>query len=1154
MKTKIVTLFLSLFIATGIFTAAAQNKPVWQQSDPTADYYLSNRRALTGRHCMVNKLINAVGVVTWIKDLDNIVDEDLNNYATFPKLIDATLGVSPVTSIRDTENYYAAGTTAGFTLVAGSGSSLLELDIVNAFAIAFYKDGSLISTVPVGAGQTAGGVGLSLITIPGSTNVSIDLAATAPAEFDEIALMPAGGVDLTAITDTQIKYAFVGNSPNNTITESSMQAYAASHGRLPFSLDQGKRQREGKEGLDLATETGYWAGDDLINDDLTDGVAWGVLAIGTALDVRIGAAPNRADPDQSMPFKAGSIVGFKYGNGSVLKLPVGKSVVIELYKGEWVEKEGGTWPNKYTYYEYQQTRVQEETVSANVLSLNLVSGGSQQATITAKEDFSHARLTFPTGLTIDVGGTKAYYAFVADPADAVHKCDLKISAPTALCDSETSYQLTTEGGQEVTWSILRQPGSAVIDPATGVLTGMNATGDYVILATAQDGCCDSTTISRGLVDPMVSCDIPLFNTADSQPYELSDQINDNNSLISLNGELQYPENVLSPSLEDYATLNNSLALTLVENKAIVGIKKKSGTFSDGNKHRIGFVVDMRSTGLTLDVINLFHIKTYKNGVETYNSLVQENNAVSVQLLGSSKVQKMNLAINVPDNIEFDEFVLWKSGILKLSIDRMNIYYGFDEVIPEEQTVSPCNDPLGCDDARMVSGETNATLNHSELQMAGAVNVANVVDNLSFFVDNDRETAVSITNTITVGNGFVLAVDMGHVYDASHQVGVIIDKETYLAGVKAGTWLTLATYLNGVATGDSQSDWSVLGVNAIGYGDKSYLFMNPTKPYDEIRITIGEIADLLNVDRKFYGMFIREDKDQDGIPDCLDDDSCADEFILNEEATELNMGRDYDQGNLVLHRSFTNNTWNCLVLPVSLNWLQLRNAFGNDVQVSKPIELIEGGSKNVLTYSLIETDDDENVVTAGEYFLIKPQRAPDLDATQTYTALDNTVVNGPIYFIKGVDYVRETAEVDVPTLEVKSSQAQSVARLKDNGVADVNEHMVVLHGSNVNLDGQENESVAAGNYMFNEQGELWPSTEDTPMLGFRYYIENKTNKQLTYDGDGDGTVTAIDIVNIYDQVLKTGVYTIDGRSLGKDIDVKALPAGIYIVNGKKLIVK
>ena len=1133
---------------------ALAQKPVWQQTNASAENYLANRRALTGRHCMVNKLINSVGVATWIDDLGNLVDEDLNNYATFPKIVDATVAVNPITSIRDTKNHYAGGTTAGFTLVAGTNSSLLSLDIIKAFAISFYNEGELIGTVAVESGANIGGVGLSLITIPGSSEVNIDVSATAPGEFDEITLMPSGGVDLSAITDTKIKYAFVGDYVTNTITQTSMQNYATSHGRDAFSLDQGEKQREGAQGTAAVTQTelGYWAGSDLINDNLTDGVAWGVIGIGANLDVRVGAAPNRQDADQSMPFKKGSIVGFKYGNGSVLDLSVGKSVDIYLYKGEWKEVDDTYWGTPYTYYEYQQTEVQHETVSVTVLGLNLIKGGDQFVSITANDDFSHARIVFPTGLSINLGGTKAYYAYVCDPAEAVHQCDIKISASTAICDSESQYQLAVEGDIPVTWSIESQAGPASIDE-NNVLT-MGAVGEYVIRATAADGCFAETVITRGLEFEENECDVPVINIPDEQPqYELSQSINSCGSLISISGYLVDAENVLSPSLEDYATFSQVLNVNVAEDKAIVGVKKKSGTFSNGSKHRIGFMVETRSAGLTAEVLDLFRIVTYNNGVETYNSLVNENNAVKVKLIGSNKVQKMTLAITVPDDIAFNEFVLWKTGVLKLNIDRFNIYYAFDESVQGDQETSPCDDPLACS-TTLVSPNTGATLNHDELQFAGAVNVANVIDNLSYLIDDDVTTGVGITNTVSLGQGTVLAVDLGRVYDPTHQVGIIVDKATYLAGVEAGGWLTLKTYLDGVETGDVQNDWSVLGLNAIGYGDKSYLFMNPTQPYDEVRVTIASIANLLSVNQLYYGIYIRNDYDHDGIPDCRDDDSCADELTLDEEATVLSKGRDYELGNLVLHRTLSKEKWNCLVLPVNLNWLQLRNAFGNDVQIATPTELVENNNKNrsILMYNPVTVNDDEDVIIAGQYYLIKPYRDPDLDKTMTYTALDGTVLNGPIYFIPKVNYVQSIAEAPVATAKIMSSQANG-APARVLGKATTNEHKVVLHGSNVYLDGETNAKVAAGNYLFDDNGDLWAKESDEPMLGFRYYIENKTDKILTYDPDGDGVVTGITEVNMDGSQAKKGIYTLDGRRVVGVTNADELPMGIYIVDGVKVVV-
>ena len=448
------------------------DKPVWQQSDPNGENYLKNRRALTGRHCMINKLINVVGVGSWVQDLNNVTDENIENVAEMPTIVNAGVTFNPVISVRDTKNHYAKGTTAGFTINAGSSSTVLSLDVIKAMSIMFLCEGKNVGTVAVKDGQSVGGVGLSLITIPGSDEVNVDIAVTAPAQFDEMLLGFAGGVNAGVGNLTYVKYAFVGGQIMNTITNTSMQNYAASHDRLPFTLDQGH-----------VGEWGYWAGSDLINDDLTDGVAWGVIGIGSSLSARVGAAPDRNDPDQSQPFKKGSVVGFKYSSASALNLSLGNAMRIRLYKGEW-KQTLGVW-------KWDLTEVQDESAKINVLGLNLVSGEENTISIIAKEDFSHALIDFPTGLSINLGGSKVFYGYVCDPAEVYHHCDLMLSADANVCESKAQYQLTANGGIPVTWSIDEQPdgGMAQIDATTGLLTGLDhADGTYVVRGTAAMNC------------------------------------------------------------------------------------------------------------------------------------------------------------------------------------------------------------------------------------------------------------------------------------------------------------------------------------------------------------------------------------------------------------------------------------------------------------------------------------------------------------------------------------------------------------------------------------------------------------------------------------------------------------------------------------------
>ena len=871
-----------------------------------------------------------------------------------------------------------------------------------------------------------------------------------------------------------------------------------------------------------------------------------MLAVGTTMDARVGAAPAFDDPDQSQPFKAGTQVVFVYDAVSLLNLPVGSGITVKLYKGGW-EKNQYLSTSKY-YWRYEQEEVQSELVSANVLSLNVASGSKQEVTITAKEDFSHARIIFPTGLTLDLGGKKVYYAYVCDPPEVDHECNIRLTAPTAICDTENSFQVENSGEVEVTWEIVSQPGSATID-ATGLITGMNASGDYVVKATSkEDGTCyQTTTITRGIEGLEDACDRPIYNTGTAPTYVLSNTTyGESGALLSVNAALSDPENILNGQLDDYATFTGGVRL--VENDAIVGVRKTTGTFSDGvNKHRIGFVVETRSTGLGLNLLDMFNIRTFNNGARTYSHAVNENNVLSVNLIGSSKSQKIRFSIAVPADVEFNEFQLYLSGTLNVDISRMNIYYAFDEPMgaTESDDASACADPLGCSGLLVSNTATGATINGNETNDIGVISVAKVTDNLSYLIDDDINSAVMVANTVSAG-GTKFAIDLGRVFTPNQQVGIVMDNAAYLAGVGVGGWLKLETYLNGELC-DTQTDWSVAGVNVIGYGDKSFLFMSPTKDYDEIRITIAGVLKALDF-TKLYGVFVRNDADGDGIPDCRDDYSCSDELVLDEEATELNKDHDYAAAHLVLHRTLNKGEWHPIVLPVNLTGLQLRNAFGNHVKIATPAELIVG-SVNTINFKSIELDESV-LFNRGEFYLINAARDPDLVAGEYYDSKNDGRVSGPIYFIEGVDYVK--AESEQPIADKLITERRN-APAHGGFMAAGEGQQVNVKGSYVYLDGSVNEKVPAKNYLYTEDGSLWVIDEASPMLGFRYYIEDLTTngKDISYTVDGIVTgITQIAADRLNDE-LDHHVYTIDGRSIGIVDDLTQLPAGIYVIKGKKI---
>lgn len=144
-------------------------KKVWQDSDPNTENYFKNRRALVGPGCTINSIGDGVQVVSGTANLQNLCNDDLDDYATIPALANVTVVGNPIISVKDNQHYYAGGTEAGFVICAKSDASILKLDLAQFYKIQFLKDGENVD-IPqsISTGNSVTGLGLSLLTIPGS--------------------------------------------------------------------------------------------------------------------------------------------------------------------------------------------------------------------------------------------------------------------------------------------------------------------------------------------------------------------------------------------------------------------------------------------------------------------------------------------------------------------------------------------------------------------------------------------------------------------------------------------------------------------------------------------------------------------------------------------------------------------------------------------------------------------------------------------------------------------------------------------------------------------------------------------------------------------------------------------------------------------------
>ena len=859
-----------------------EGKEVWSQTregdiDGTVYKKFDNRKAMAGKGYTVNKLIQVVSVGSWINDLNNLTDEDLDNYTTFPRIVGAGVTANPIVSVRSTEHYFDAGTEAGFCIVASSGDNVLALNVIQAMSIGIYRDGELLETKAVETGQNASGIGLSLIKIPGSEDACAYLTVAPGYVFDEICLTYAGGVNLEVGGSVRIKYAFAGEPKEMKLIEDN---FNESNGYeleakgwnpvlvgIPFPF-----LPSGKEEL---------VDNDSDNDWEEFASLTPLVAIGYQGGARLIVKPK--DDSEGEVFKAGDEVGFKYIIANAVNLNIGTTATICLFN-----KKGD--------------KIDEQTISSGVLGLSVGNGGYNIASIVANQDFSGAELRFYTGIAVNLGTMGVCYGFVREKPDVNHNCQINPTVSTNVCEEQTSYQLAANPNLSVEWTLESKPSGANVQvTSSGRVTNMDVPGKYEFRATCLScpntpQCYEDITLNvgeaLGEMDPEQVGGKPLINTKGEAPkYAVSDKIHGTSgSLVSIS-EYKDQQNIVDPETDNHATYTGGLSIA--SNLCIAGVKSADGsllfdgTGKKGQKFKAGFVVEYNTTGLDLSALQYFQIRCYKGGEKVCEGVITQSNTVSVSLAGQDKVQKVRFcaifdAVQDSKAIQFDEIMLWNSGVLNLNLSTTNIYYAFIQENYDE--ASDIDNPLACETIAVSPEWTNASINGNESQMANGVAVAGVIDNLSYFIDDDINTPMKVVNTVTVGGGNIIAVNMGRTLDFRHQLCIVVDNNTYLAGIKAGNWLEVTTYLQGVPTDDKFTSWNVLGVNAIGYGDKSIMVMQPKSSYDEVRVEIAGVGGVLDF-QNFYGMFLRGDIDNDGIPDCMDTESCSTD-IKGIEATDV----------------------------------------------------------------------------------------------------------------------------------------------------------------------------------------------------------------------------------------------------------------------------
>lgn len=319
-----------------------------------------------------------------------------------------------------------------------------------------------------------------------------------------------------------------------------------------------------------------------------------------------------------------------------------------------------------------------------------------------------------------------------------------------------------------------------------------------------------------------------------------------------------------------------------------------------------------------------------------------------------------------------------------------------------------------------------------------------------------------------------------------------------------------------------------------------------------------------------------------------------ELILDEESTDLRYlteaADEYKNSVLHLNRKLNDNMWNSLILPVDLTWGQMKRTFGDAVKVAKLAALTE----NSVQFVTVEPQNDDSVmVKAFEPYIVFPpytqvkSTAYTVDRFYTSAGEDNSEWLGTNYEKSKDENNRLTK-----TLEADHYAITMVSLDRNKLMQHVNTDTWESKIQFETIDGNYGKMVCKGTMAKTyDNGKIISGRDDLNgdffmykgkliqvphgekedheryqygLKAFRCWFELPSNMtsgstlSLMIDGVED-SATSIDDIHgssnstSYKRGIE-GVFNMHGQMVRRDNSLEGLPKGMYVVNGKKVIIK
>lgn len=823
-----------------------------QQADGT--WKTQNCRVpIVGPGRVINEIYApTISAISLKNDLTPIVDTNIDNTASLPVAVGADVGDQPIISVKDLYHIYAAGQKVGFVYrdTKEHGGNLLTLDVLKSLTLTTFLKGKEQEKIRTGK-EESNVLNLDVLTINAGESSDRVIAMDATKPFDEIRLSLTG-ISADVAATLAIKYAFVGENPE--IRATSEEQFKGYWGANPPSINS-------KYSFTDITENNA---NKIVDSDITDN--YGDINSGV-LDII--AASHRATVNFNKLIPAGTEIGVNYSGGSVLN--------VDLLKD-------GKHPH-LTTYDANNKEVEEMRLGISVLRVGLLTSAKHAfINMRTTKPCSQLKIVRPTGGLLgllDITNLHVYYAYIreavkTDPANYFTFGD----------DSTYNYVYTLPKPQEgtVEYVLLAQPYGSDAKIENGKLVGLMKDGAYRVQAlyTASDGRQVSHigTIYHLTATPVSGCN--NYITARSHGAYPTEALGSKICLLCLFNGTNKLSNVVDSNDDNYATAFQ-IASILGEKPVAAFQWNEVIEPAKGEKLRTGFIVQANSKLLDLTALTHYKIRLYHG-----NQLVSEDPAVDKSniKLGLLGFNQDKIQLSVETERPFDRIELWDKGVAGVlpSIRLHNIFY----------------EPVSCHDADGAGGcmelmtnlKDNLQVDYKGTKIGGLLVVGKSLTDLDLIYDGSTRTGTEMNNLLGLANG----TDISLTFDtkkANQTIGIILKGADGLlnAGLLKGAKLTV--YKDDTKL-THELNMDLLGANALSEGGYHYIEVTPDKDFNRIVFHTGTVLDanltLLGKSTLFCGVYLRPDKDSDGIPDCADTETVTSQITF-ENDTHACVGND-----------------------------------------------------------------------------------------------------------------------------------------------------------------------------------------------------------------------------------------------------------------------